>query len=378
MVGSKPWSIHRLRTQLAGPTPRTRSQAVVESFDRCRSAHIDRSLLGFRCAWISHGRPGERGSDERANADSRAKAQSSYERAKSEYDKLAVARPATEVQSLIDTARAELKILGPTRSSAELQALMDGIKQDPRSGDCVAIQGSTKMRCPKVAEWRTEKARAEKRERLTADLTLWIDEKGRSDLRDKLQSEMKSASAELAQLGPAKVVNSDAQALASYLAAVGLKTTPDQINKLLVILAVLVIECGGGLALAVGMSLAYPDRQEHSAQDRRVERPNPPVPELSPGRRTTMSASLPNQFPQPQTHSRGSHQPRPSPRVATGPRGADRGGTASFCSNARRLQDPNQPHLEGFVRYRSSSCRSRLLGNDCQTVLVEDTSEGRR
>ena len=60
---------------------------------------------------------------------------------------------------------------------------------------------------------------------------------------------------ELANTGPAKVANADAVALTSYLFALGIEASADRVNKLLVLLAVLVIECGGGLALAVGMAL---------------------------------------------------------------------------------------------------------------------------
>ena len=51
-----------------------------------------------------------------------------------------------------------------------------------------------------------------------------------------------------------KQANSDAAALAGYLTALGLNVQTDTVNRLLVLLAVLVVECGGGLALVVGMS----------------------------------------------------------------------------------------------------------------------------
>jgi hypothetical protein len=43
------------------------------------------------------------------------------------------------------------------------------------------------------------------------------------------------------------MANSDANALARYLGAVGLEVTPDRLNDLLALLAVLIIEAGGGL-----------------------------------------------------------------------------------------------------------------------------------
>ena len=67
---------------------------------------------------------------------------------------------------------------------------------------------------------------------------------------------MDKASVELAKIQPAKVANSDAKALARYFAALGADVTPDRLNDLLVLLAVLMIEAGGGLSLAVGMALS--------------------------------------------------------------------------------------------------------------------------
>jgi hypothetical protein len=64
----------------------------------------------------------------------------------------------------------------------------------------------------------------------------------------------------LASTGPAKVANSDAKALARYVAAIGFEVTPDRLNDLLVLLAVFMIEAGGGLSLAVGMAVSGPSR----------------------------------------------------------------------------------------------------------------------
>jgi hypothetical protein len=71
-----------------------------------------------------------------------------------------------------------------------------------------------------------------------------------------LRSLVSCSSADLAHTGLAKVANSDALALSVYLQGLGFNIDADRVNKLLVLLAVLVIECGGGLALAVGMALS--------------------------------------------------------------------------------------------------------------------------
>jgi hypothetical protein len=60
---------------------------------------------------------------------------------------------------------------------------------------------------------------------------------------------MDVAQAELERIAAPKQANSDAAALAGYFAALGLNVQTDAINRLLVLLGVLVIECGGGLAL---------------------------------------------------------------------------------------------------------------------------------
>jgi hypothetical protein len=72
----------------------------------------------------------------------------------------------------------------------------------------------------------------------------------------------------------AKVANSDAKALARYLSAAGLDVTPDRLNDLLVLLAVVMVEVGGGLSLAVGMALSGPTREATAASpDTRTQCP---------------------------------------------------------------------------------------------------------
>ena len=96
---------------------------------------------------------------------------------------------------------------------------------------------------------------------------------------------MDSASAELKATGPAKVANSDAKALQRYLAAVGVEIGADRLNDLLVLFAVLMLEAGGGLSLAIGMSLsspaAGPPAAAANATTLQAEQPRtPPAPAL--------------------------------------------------------------------------------------------------
>jgi biotin operon repressor len=146
---------------------------------------------------------------ETATTDARTKAQAAYDRAEAELSKLAAARPVAEIEAL----------------------LMGAQWWRPPKG-CTADKVAQRVTCPTMEA-----------------------ELARSRQRDKLKAEMDRASAELARVQPAKVANSDAKALARYLSAAGLDIGPDRLSDLLVLLAVLTIEAGGGLSLALGMAL---------------------------------------------------------------------------------------------------------------------------
>jgi hypothetical protein len=114
--------------------------------------------------------------------------------------------------------------------------------------------------CPR---YDAERGIAWERQRLTSKIEEFGKEAMRAERRvgeqrEKLKAAMESAAAELAKAGPVRVANSDAVALAAYLQALGLDIQADRVNKLLALLAVLVIECGGGLSLAVAMGLSTP------------------------------------------------------------------------------------------------------------------------
>jgi hypothetical protein len=139
----------------------------------------------------------------------------------------------TKLQATYDAAHTELATLKPTRPVAELDALVVSAKLVCR----IAVEtGKRDTVCIKAPA-------------LTAEL-------GRAHRRAELERRIETASAGLTTLRPAKVANSDAAALAGYLSAVGITADADTVNRWLVILAVLVIECCGGLALAVGIALS--------------------------------------------------------------------------------------------------------------------------
>jgi hypothetical protein len=195
---------------------------------------------------------------ETATTDARTKAQAAYDIARAELDGLAVPKPAAELQMLIDGAKAELTKLPLARPVAEIEAIIRGAARNPRGPHgCTALNGSLRMSCPRLE---AEKARAVQRDRLAANVATWTTELARieaqfADQRSRLKGEMDRARGELAKAGPPRLANSDAAALAGYLQALGLSFDIERINKLLVLLAVLVLECGGGLSLAVGLTL---------------------------------------------------------------------------------------------------------------------------
>jgi hypothetical protein len=185
--------------------------------------------------------------------DRKARAQAKWGAVKAELDQLTAAKPGAELQSLIDNAKSDLAKLQSTRQIAEIEALA-------RSG-CparTALNGQAKAPCPRFD---AELARAWERARLTSKITELTKDIARAEQRhaerkENLKAEMGKGAADLAHTGPAKVANSDALALSVYLQAFGLAMDANRVNKLLVLLAVLVIECGGGLAITTGMALS--------------------------------------------------------------------------------------------------------------------------
>lgn len=194
---------------------------------------------------------------ETAMADARAKAQAAYDRAKAELDTLSAAKPVPEIQALLDATKAELAKLPAGRSVAELEALD---RRNP-GRDCGAENGTGRWICQRPGPYAGELARARQRERLTAKLSGLVEDAGRADQRlaeqrTAARTVLDRASAELGSIQPVRVANSDAKALTRYIAALGVEVSPDRLNDLLILLAVAMIEAGGGLSLAIGMTLS--------------------------------------------------------------------------------------------------------------------------
>jgi hypothetical protein len=140
------------------------------------------------------------------------------------------------VQAAYDEARAELASLAPTRPVEELEALL--ARENRRAGGCGVENGTGRWRCPMSRQTVA----------LQAEL-------GRTKRRLELEQRVSSANEDLSTAPVARQANSDAAALASFASTVGWSISVDAFNKLLTLLSVLLVECGGGLAVSVGMAL---------------------------------------------------------------------------------------------------------------------------
>jgi hypothetical protein len=89
-------------------------------------------------------------------------------------------------------------------------------------------------------------------------------ERRHAERRDRAQVAIEKASGELARIQLARVANSDAKVLTRYLGALGLEVEPDRLNDWLVLLAVIMVEVGGGLSLAIGMAPVRAARRRYS------------------------------------------------------------------------------------------------------------------
>lgn len=144
----------------------------------------------------------------------RGRHQSDYDSATSELAALAAARPASEVRAIIDST----------------MKANPGARCDLKPGDR-EYGGVSRKVCPDVAALEAVAARAQK--------------------RDELQSRVAKASAALNSMEKEKPANSDAGALAAYLAMAGMIVSLDALNHWLALLPVALIELGPGLSLAL-------------------------------------------------------------------------------------------------------------------------------
>lgn len=149
-------------------------------------------------------------------------------------------RTRADAMAAIEFKSRELVVLPATRTLGELQAELDRLLASRR--DLNGCQG----------EW-LDHPNARK---VCAEVAAVRAEIGRADRRARVESELAAARNTLGGLSSrATLANTDAEALRGFAAAAGVETTADSLNKLLVLLAVLLIELGGGLSFAVAGAL---------------------------------------------------------------------------------------------------------------------------
>jgi hypothetical protein len=136
-------------------------------------------------------------------------------------------------QASYDAAKAELATLKSARPAAELQAIID--RNPEAGGRCAFVNGSMRTVCPPHP--------------LAPELA-------RSKRRAELEATAASASVQLASTPVSKVANADAKTLARYLQALGADIGAERLNDLLVLLTVALVEMGGGLSLALALTLS--------------------------------------------------------------------------------------------------------------------------
>lgn len=145
----------------------------------------------------------------------------------------------TRLETVYKTAKDELGSLPTSMATVELDAKIAALKLTPGANSCEKIDGPvSKKVCPEVVALEVEKARAAHRE--------------------ELQTTMADATRELKKIGPAKVANTDAAAISGYLALAGITVSTEAINRWLALLAVALVEFGGGLAFALASILREP------------------------------------------------------------------------------------------------------------------------
>ena len=150
-------------------------------------------------------------------------------------------------QRAYDDAAGKLKIMPATRTVPEISAEITRFEASRRDldptgkGVCVGWLPSIDARrtCVQISEARAELGRSEERDRLTASL--------------------QAATATLDRLAGSKAIgNSDSAALSAVLKRLGIVVEPVAVDEWLAILAVVLLELGGGIVLAFADVLGRP------------------------------------------------------------------------------------------------------------------------
>lgn len=157
----------------------------------------------------------------------------------------AVVTQAEATRERYDSARSELATLAPSRPKAETEAEIARLfAESPKAGDCSVVDGPvSKSVCPKVATFKGEIARAER--------------------RAELQAIVQQTTANLATGETVKAADPGSHAIAIYLAALGITVKSSVLAEWLVLVPVIALELGSALAALLVQSVSSAGVQWH-------------------------------------------------------------------------------------------------------------------
>ena len=155
----------------------------------------------------------------------------------------------TRLEKAYDTARIELEGLAAARPVAELEAVVAKFKATPGANGCTKEPDGPISR------------------KACGDAATVAVELGRAKRRAELEGQMVEATGALGNIAPPKVVNADALALSTFAGKLGVVVTPGRVNPWLSLLAVALVEFGGGLCFAVAGVFSVAPAVRHSAPE---------------------------------------------------------------------------------------------------------------
>lgn len=154
-------------------------------------------------------------------------------RAATEVQQTAAVGTRSRIEKAYDVARTELEGLAATRPVPELEAMVVKLKATPGANGCTKEPDGpiSRKACGEAATVAVELGRAQR--------------------RAELEGQMAEANGALGKIAPPKVVNADALALSTFAGKLGVVVTPEALNPWLALLAVALVEFGGGICFAV-------------------------------------------------------------------------------------------------------------------------------
>jgi len=174
-------------------------------------------------------------------------------RAASQVEQTTAEGTRARLEQSYTAAKAELASMASARPAAELEALVAKLKATPGANGCTKEPDGPISR------------------KVCSEAVAVAVELGRAQRRAELEGFMASASRNLSKIGAPKVVNADAIALSTFADKIGVVVTPEQLNPWLALLAVALVEFGGGICFALAGVFSPPAGSSSASHIARVE-----------------------------------------------------------------------------------------------------------